>query len=856
MESTQLNHGEWLEFDHFRVLPLQRQLLVEGSPVELGSRAFDVLMVLLEARGGLVTKDQLLDRVWPGAVVEENNIQVQISTLRKAFGESRALILTVPLRGYRFTGEVRSRTGEPASDAPPPMVAPDRSVPTNMPAAVSDFVGREQELDKLRALLAQHRLVTVTGSGGIGKTRLSLEVALSLLPEFPDGVWLAELAPLADAELVPAVMKAALGLQEGTARWTPERLAAALRGKSLLLVLDNCEHVIAAAATEAEKLLHAAPAIRILATSQEPLGSDGECVYRLHPLSLPAENTTESQGVLQHDSVRLFVARARAADPQFVLDDRMAPTVATICRRLDGIPLAIELAAARVATLGIDDLAQRLDDRFHLLTGGRRTALPRYQTLRATLDWSYKLLSASEQIVLHRLAVFAGTFNLDAATRVVADETLADWAVVDHIAELVDRSLVASDVDGAARRYRLLETTRAYALEKLADSGEFDALSRRHAISLRDRLPEALFAWETVRSVRWLETYAPEIDNVRVALDWAFNPGGDPALGLEVTACSYLLWYLLSLMQEGRSRLERAIANLSPATPKQVEALLWYGYGFLSAGVPRGRALPALRRAVALYRTIDQPVWLARALGLYGLNLARGGYVAEGNEALEEARGLLAAASGQRKSYARCLTNLGIARIVAGQLDEAREHLDHALALGRAAGADFWVLRTLLYKAEVEFADGNVERAIAEMREVIALCRSMRRVGLLGNALCNLAGYLVASGAIDEARTTLREGLPLALEGEIGSAQLAGGLQTFAAIAEHGNRLECAARLIGYAHAFFTTEFEGRNPAKLRSHARLIESLGQSLSPARLASLMELGARWTEGEAMAAALES
>jgi predicted ATPase/DNA-binding winged helix-turn-helix (wHTH) protein len=844
------------EFGRFRVLPRRRQLLAGDAPVELGTRAFDVLMVLLEARGKLVTKHELLDRVWPDTVVEENNIQVQISALRKALGEDRNLILTVPLRGYRFTGDLRDAAeGDAAQSAAAGFAAPQAAAPalTNLSAAVSDFVGREEELEELHDLLKRHRLVTLIGTGGIGKTRLGLEVARGLLPDFTDGVWVAELAPLADPELVPAVTNAALGLHAGTGRWTGERLAAALRTKHLLLMLDNCEHVVAAAAREAETLLHAAPGMRILATSQEPLGIEGECVYRLHPLGLPAEDVAESEGVLRHDAVRLFVARVRAADPHFALDDRMVAGIATICRRLDGIPLAIELAAARAATLGIEGLAQRLDDRFHVLTGGRRTALPRYQTLRATLDWSHKLLAETDQVMLRRVAVFAGSFSLEAAVSVVADDALPDWQVIDRLAELVAKSLVVAETSGSARRYRLLDTTRAYALEKLADGGEFAALARRHAVYFRDHFRNAGVVWERTPSVQWLETYAPEIDNIRVALDWAFGASGDQAIGLELAAASRILWYLLSLMQEGRARLERAIAGLTAATPTAIEAELWYGYGFLSTGEPRGRALPALRRAVSLYRAIDDPIALGRALGLYGLILTRAGYVEDGTSASEEARALLAATGG-RKSYARCLTNLAITRMVAGRLEEARALLDQALELGRASQADFWVLRTLVYLAEVEFAEGYVDRAVAQAREVVALCRSMRRTGLRGHALCNLAGYLIAQGSIEEARTALREGLPLALESELGTALLAGGLQHLAAIAERENRWDRAAQLLGYAHAFFTAEFEGRSPAKLKIHERLLDDLHRSLPPDQLAALMEAGARWSDEEAMAAAL--
>ncbi|HZB93087.1 MAG TPA: winged helix-turn-helix domain-containing protein [Stellaceae bacterium] len=843
-----------IEFGRFRVLPRQRQLLADGAPVELGTRAFDVLMVLLEAQGALVTKQELLDRVWPETVVEENNIQVQISTLRRAFGADRNFILTVPLRGYRFTAEMRRVPQAPPADAAPSPATPaaERAALTDLPASVSAFIGRERERQEVTELIRQHRMVTLIGSGGIGKTRLAVEVARGLLPEFPDGVWLVELAPLADAALVPSAIKAALGLQAGDGTWSLERLAAALRAKRLLLILDNCEHVIAAAAREAEALLHAAPDARVLATSQEPLGVEGECLDRVQPLGLPGDDNGRGEDALRHDAVRLFVARAREADPHLELTEHLE-AVSAICRRLDGIPLAIELAAARAATLGVAGLAQRLDDRFHVLTGGRRTALPRYQTLRATLDWSHNLLAETDRIVLRRLAVFAGSFTLDAAASIVADATVAPWQVVERIAELVAKSLVVADSAGAARRYRLLDTMRAYALEKLADSGEFATLALRHAAFFCDYFASGVVVWEATPSIRWLETYAPEIDNVRAALEWAFGAGGDEQRGIELAATSRLLWYLMSLNDQGRLWLERAIAVLTAATPKTVEAQLWYGYGFLCTGEPRGRALPALKRAVGLCREIGEGVALGRSLGLYGLTLALAGRIADGTTALEEASQLLVA-SDARKSHVRCLTNLAIARMIAGRCDEARRLLEEALALGRAARADFWVLRSLVYKAEVEFADGHVDRAIAEARQAVGLCRAMRRIGLLGHALCNLAGYLIAQGALDEARAALREGLPLGRQSELGIALVAGGLVHMAAIAAGEGRHEEAARFLGYAHAFFATEFEGRISARIENQERLLETLARALAPDRLAALTEAGARWTEEEAMAAAL--
>ena len=571
MQSVQESAG-CLEFGRFRVLLRQRQLVAAGAPVELGSRAFDVLMVLLEARGSLVTKDELLDRVWPGIVVEENNIQVQISTLRKALGEDRNAILTVPLRGYRFTGEVRASdcgasaaTGITTPKPERPAVAnlpaaylvgrePDGRVvrgaaaaapprtATNLPEPVSELIGRDAEIEEIRGLAMAHRLVTLTGPGGIGKTRLALAAARLLLPKFANGAWLAELASLSDPDVVPTTVAAAPGLHLPADAASAERIATALGSQHLLLVLDNCEHVIDAAAGLAEALLRTNAGLHVIATSREPLGAEGEVVYRVPPLDVPAAGTQDIDAVLKCGAARLFVARARAAQRHFGRARSVSAATTAICRHLDGIPLAIELAAARVATLGIEGVAARLDDRFRLLTSGRRTALPRHQTLRATLDWSYDLLSASERQILGRLSIFSGSFTLDAAGMVAAGADISRSGVVDGVVNLVTKSLVVADVDGQEPRYQLLETTRAYALEKLADTGERDDTARRHAEYYRRLLQRA--AVESVKrpAAEWLATYGPDVDNVRAALDWAFSPGGDPSVGVALTMASVPLW--------------------------------------------------------------------------------------------------------------------------------------------------------------------------------------------------------------------------------------------------------------------------------------------------------------------------
>src|SRR5258705_2269756 len=391
-----------IEFGRYKVVRHRRELLADGRPVELGGRAFDTLMALVDARGMVVDKDQLLSLVWPDRVVEENNLPAQIAVLRKVFGADRHLIRTVAGRGYQFTGEIH--TAAAATPSPPSRM-------TNLPEAVSELIGREAELEEVAALVTEHRLVSLVGAGGIGKTRLGLEVARHLLPRFPDGVFVAELGPLSSPELVPATVASALGLTSVAGTVSREGIAGAVGTRKLLLVIDNCEHVIEAAAAMAETLLRATPSASVVATSREPLRVSGEYVYRVPPLDLPAEDNQDMEDVLRYGAVRLFVSRAHAAEPRYVAAGPVAAATGAICRRLDGIPLAIELAATRIVGFGVAGVAARLDDLFRLLTGGRRT-LPRHQTMRATLDWSYELLSESDRLGLRRLGVFVRALTL------------------------------------------------------------------------------------------------------------------------------------------------------------------------------------------------------------------------------------------------------------------------------------------------------------------------------------------------------------------------------------------------------------------------------------------------------------
>jgi predicted ATPase/DNA-binding winged helix-turn-helix (wHTH) protein len=672
-------------FGRFRVLPHRRELLLEDRPIRLGGRSFDVLIALIEARGVVLGKDALMARVWPGQVVEENNLEVQISALRAAFGNQRDLIRTVARRGYQFTGEIRflSENGEAHLSTGAAMAEPEAAQPaTNLPQPASELIGRDDNLREVLRLAAAYRLVTLTGAGGIGKTRLALAAAHQLVPQFADGVWLTELAPLSDPGLVPAAVAAAVGLQIPAGAVTAERVANALSGKELLLLLDNCEHLIDAAATTAEALLRANRAARVIATSREPLRVEGEHVYPVLPLAVPAADSGENGDSLQYGAVRLFVERARSTEPHFSPDRGAMAMLAAICRRLDGIPLAIELAAARAAVLGIEELALRLDECFNLLTGGRRTALPRHQTLRATLDWSYELLAAPERLLLHRLAVFVGPFSLAAAGAVAASPELATSEVIEGLSSLVAKSLVAAEVEGAAR-YRLLDTTRVYALEKLGESGELGTVAQRHAEYYRDLFERAETEWKVRPTAEWLGEYGWRIDNLRAALDWAFSAGGDASLGVALTAAAVPLWMLLSLVDECRGRVQRALAALETETNRhphremRLHAAMGEALTYTTGATPEYEA--AWTKALEMAESLDDAECELRSLwGLWSFHLTGGRH----RIALELAQRFCAVAENRPDPQDRLFGErmIGAAQHHLGDQPNARRFLEEGLA--------------------------------------------------------------------------------------------------------------------------------------------------------------------------------
>jgi predicted ATPase/DNA-binding winged helix-turn-helix (wHTH) protein len=536
--------------------PERRELRIAGQPRPLPARAFEILLLLAEADSQLVSKDEVVARVWRGVAVGDNVLQVHVAAIRKALGPERGRVETNYGRGYRLLGTWVTM-GE-AGAAPPVQEAPNRPR-SNLPPPGLPLIAREAELERPLRLLAVHRQVTLTGTGGIGKTRLGLEVARRLLPEFPEGVWFVELASLADAGLVPQAVAEALGQHLSGREITAEEVAAMLGEGRQLLLLDNCEHLLDAAAALAEILLRRCPGLRILATSRELLRIQHERAVRVPPLDVPAAGIAEGLELGRHGAVRLFLARMAAADAAAA--DDLGP-VAQICRCLDGIPLAIEFAAARAAMLGPREVAARLERRLDLQGAGHRTAEPRHATLQATLDWSHELLDGVERKLFRRLAVFAGGFVLDAARFVAGDAALDEAEVDDAVAGLVMKSLLNFSTTPAPR-WHFLETTRAFALRKLAEAGEADAVADRHATWLGRRMRRLWHAGAP--APEHVAESACEIDNVRAAIDWLFQAGGDAAEGAALTANFVPAWLQLGLVYECHRRVERALAALAEA---------------------------------------------------------------------------------------------------------------------------------------------------------------------------------------------------------------------------------------------------------------------------------------------------
>ena len=680
-------------FGPFCLFVSRRELTAHGVPVAIGQRAFEILRVLVSRQGQLVTKDDLMAEVWPGVVVEENNIQVHVSALRKLLGKTgggEPYLLTVAGRGYQFVAPVEcASAAQPeitvagARDQVAAVAAAILAADNNLPQQLTSLIGREAAVAEVKAQLTGHRLVTLTGAGGVGKTRLAIEVGRSLLDRYPDGVWFAELASLNDPQLVTSIIGEVLGVSLSAPAAAVETLAAALKGRQLLLIIDNCEHVIAEAARVVEALIRACPRLSILASSRERLAIAGESVIRVPSLPTPqAGSTLTAASARKYASIQLFEERANALGLGFALTDDNAATVGSICQRLDGIPLAVELAVPRLRVLSVEQLARGLDERFRLLTGGSRTALPRQQTLHALIDWSYGLLNDAEKLLLARLSVFSGSATLASITAVVVSAEIPQEQVDDLLFSLVEKSLVQSDTTGGETRYRLLESTRDYAFEKLADA---PATRRRLAEHLAARLAAATTEWETTPTQQWSARYEADVDNLRGALEWAFGRDGDIAVGLDLVGQGHVLWTELGLMLEHRHWVDRALGKVGKKTPADVTARLlsW------QAGEVRELGDPAdyeeAMRAAALYHKLGDRFHEGRALLRAGTARLLPDDVEEGERLLHKSYALVHP-SGATKTLAHCLSALASARLFADDLKKAQVLHEEAIGVYRQLG--------------------------------------------------------------------------------------------------------------------------------------------------------------------------
>lgn len=544
-------------FGSFRLVPSLGVLVEDGRAVRLGSRALDILTVLVTSAGELVSKRQLMEQVWPDTFVVEANLTVHVTALRRALGEGqdgRPYIVNVPGRGYRFVAPVEIRQG----DSQPQPVSPSPSRRDNLPNQLTRLIGRSETLEALRHRLGAQRLLTVVGPAGIGKTSVALALAERLTEQFEDGVWFVDLAAIGDGALLVSALVSVLRPYIQSDATLPA-LVAALAGRRMLVVLDNCEHVVDAAAEVAVALLRGCRGVTLLATSREALRIQGEQAFRLDALESPAQSDEISAAeALRYPAVALFVDRVAATLNDFELNDDDAAAAARICRELDGIPLAIEFASARVDIFGVGGVAARLDDRLRFLAGGRRAGQSRHRSMSAALDWSHDLLTSAEQLLFRRLAVFAGGFKLEAAVAIAAP--FGEAEVADLLASLVLKSLVAADLGEREVRFRLLETARVFAADKLAQSDDGPQARRHHAISFRD----ALRAAQAVPQADMAAAFSQDVDNVRAALAWALSPHGDRGLAIELALASVPLWFQTSLLTECHDWMSQATGALGP----------------------------------------------------------------------------------------------------------------------------------------------------------------------------------------------------------------------------------------------------------------------------------------------------
>jgi predicted ATPase/DNA-binding winged helix-turn-helix (wHTH) protein len=739
------NQDSAISFGPFRLFPKSRLLEKDGAHLHVGGRALDILIFLAERPGEVVDKRELVKRVWADVNVDDGSLRFHIAALRKALGDtgkSARYVVNVPGRGYCFVASLTQVA------AAPPAPSTDIPLPRSLPSPLARVIGRDDVIEKISTGLTMHRFVTVVGPGGIGKTAVAVTVGHRRLAHFDGHVFFVDFGPVRKPELAAITIASTLGLSINAEDPVPALLTH-LQAKSTLLIFDSCEHVLETLAPLVERMVREVPRLHVLATSRESFRSEGERIFRLFPLDCPPQRDDLAvSDVLAYPAAQLFVERIAQSSGPFQLSAEEAPLVADICRRLDGIALAIELAAGRVNAYGIAGTASLLDSRFSLQWRGRRTAIPRHQTLSAALDWSYDLLPASESAILRRLSVFAGPFTPEAAAAVASGDGLSAAATMEAIDNLVTKSLIATS-GARTLRYRLLDTTRTYAVGKLNEAGEAKRIAQRHAeyfYGLFDRA-EA----ETSSPLSdWLGTYGTELDNLRAALDWAFSPEGDARLGIALTAVAVTLWIRLSLFAECRERARTALAALGDHDDERVRMQLLAALGWsLMYGEGRAReARPILEATLELAEKLDDKDFRLRAL--WGLCIDQFNNGAFGKARALADRFTEAAANSSDKTDLMLADRLmAVALHYLGDQSEARIRIDrvnaslHVLAEKPKIFPLDLRISTQYFRARILWLQGHADQALAlaeqNIHEGRANGHALTFCSALGQAACPIA---------------------------------------------------------------------------------------------------------------------
>lgn len=717
---------------------------------------------------------------------------------------------------------------------------------SNLPAPVTALIGRDDEVRELQSRLAAHRLVTISGSGGVGKTRLALEVGARIAPAFRDGVWLIDLARISIGEFVPSAAADALNIRESADRAIDASVITALTRRETLLIFDNCEHVIAQAAYFIDDLLHACPNLRVLATSREPLELEGEQVYRIPPLSLPDGMPSSLQDALRYAAIRLFVERGQFAQRDFKPSDEDVPTLVEICRHLDGIALAIELAAARLGALSLSRVNEGLGERFRLLTGGMRTKLARHQTLKALIDWSYSLLGEGEKALLRRTAIFAGGFSLDAAVAVCGD--LDQFEGLNILGSLVKKSLVVAD--GEQERFALLESMRAYLQEDLDRRGEHASASRAHAEYYRSFARRADELFHHTPQIEWFSLLAREYGNLREALLWAFGEGQTIELGAEIAGALERFWFNYGRLREGLYWLDGALERLDQDANRALAARLYLARAVLLYGAKK---LEAATKARELYELAADARGLGSALRQCALAL-RSSDAEEAESCCRRAVEVLRDA-GDTGPYAMALNTLGSIVAQRGAFDEAYVLQERALQVAVEHANDYAIMHTHLYLADLEFQRAHYDEAITHANEALARVDPARSSLLAANLRCNIAVYRIVRGDYSAGAADVLEALRI-LRDTQDPYQTAIALQHVALMESLAGSVERAATITGYVDAFLAANAIAHDTTELRTRRRIEERLRASLVPERYEELMTCGAALKEPDVVALAEES